>query len=176
MNTEEQKEQNKQKAFEQLIAQSSDEVIIGSLEELRESGENFMVPMLTQLIFSERSENLKQSVANFLVDLKNQSSANDIVRVIKENYNSPYIKDAVTICWQSRLSFNEFIDLFLDMFIEKDFETSFEALSVIENALETLPKEKISTIYSRIEGELQNLTSTKKELAHQALIAMEGYK
>ena len=88
---------NKAEQFQKTIEASSDEAIIGLLTELRETGEDYMLPTIISLLFSTRSEKLKNEVVNFLVDLKNKSSIDTIVEAIRQNKRSKDIHLLVSV-------------------------------------------------------------------------------
>ncbi|MEW5847009.1 MAG: hypothetical protein AB1777_12200 [Bacteroidota bacterium] len=141
---------NKVELFQKSIESSSDEAIIGLLADLRESGEDYMLSTIINLLFSSRSENLKNEVVNFLVDLKNKSSIVPIIEAIKQNKRSNDIHRLVSVCWQSRLDFTPYIDIFVDIMEHGDYEACLEAFTVIENMVENLNPEQLSDLKKKI--------------------------
>jgi hypothetical protein len=143
---------NKSDLFLKSITKSSDEAIIGMLTELRESGEDYMTPILIELLFSERSEKLKEEVVNFLVDLKNKSSVEIIAKSLNEHKHSKDIHRLVSVCWQSRLDFTPHIDLFIEILAEGDYQASLEAFTTIENMTENLSSDKVKEVGNKIKS------------------------
>jgi hypothetical protein len=143
---------NKVELFQKSIDSSSDEAIIGLLAELRESGEDYMLPTIINLLFSSRSENLKNEVVNFLVDLKNKSSIVTIIETIKQNKRSKDIHRLVSVCWQSRLDFTPHIDIFIDIMEHGNYQACLEAFTVLENMVENLNSDELSDLKKKIKS------------------------
>lgn len=143
---------NKVELFQKSIDSSSDEAIIGLLAELRESGEDYMLPTIINLLFSSRSENLKNEVINFLVDLKNKSSIVTIIETIKQNKRSKDIHRLVSVCWQSRLDFTPHIDIFIDIMEHGNYQACLEAFTVLENMVENLNSDELSDLKKKIKS------------------------
>lgn len=143
---------NKVELFQKSIDSSSDEAIIGLLAELRESGEDYMLPTIINLLFSSRSENLKNEVVNFLVDLKNKSSIVTIIETIKQNKRSKDIHLLVSVCWQSRLDFTPHIDIFIDIMEHGNYQACLEAFTVLENMVENLNSDELSDLKKKIKS------------------------
>jgi len=143
---------NKVELFQKSIDSSSDEAIIGLLAELRESGEDYMLPTIINLLFSSRSENLKNEVVNFLVDLKNKSSIVTIIETIKQNKRSKDIHRLVSVCWQSRLDFTPHIDIFIDIMEHGNYQACLEAFTVLENIIENLNSDELSDLKKKIKS------------------------
>lgn len=169
------KRKQKTALFRKLLAESSDEQIIGLLTELRESGEDFMVPLLAELLFEPNSEKLKEAVSKLLVDLKNKKNAEVLAEVIRKHTESPELHRLLAICWQSRLDFSPYIDLFVSLFIQSDFQTSFEAFSVIENSLTELSGEQVEALYVQLSSQ-DNITSDKQPLHEELLQVIRSFR
>lgn len=141
---------NKAEQFQKAIEASSDEAIIGLLAELRETGEDYMLQTIINLLFSSRSEKLKSEVVNFLVDLKNKSSIKTIIEAIRQNIRSKDIHLLVSVCWQSRLDFTPYFDTFTDILEHGDYQTCLEAFTVIENMTENLSENQLNELKAKI--------------------------
>lgn len=165
----------KKAIFEQNLKEGSDEFIISTLEELRENGEDYMIDSIIHLLFTKRSDVLKEAVVNFLVDIKNQSAAVEIIKTIKEKKNSSDVSHLVSVCWQSRLDFSNEIELFMDLLCKADYQTSIEAFSVIENALDNTSDEKIEEYSLYLKNEVKKIAKDKQPLVQQMILVMEEF-
>lgn len=152
---------NKEEQFQKTIEASSDEAIIGLLTELRETGEDYMLPTILSLLFSTRSEKLKNEVVNFLVDLKNKSSIDTIVEAIRQNKRSKDIHLLVSVCWQSRLDFTPYVDTFIDIMEHGNYQACLEAFTVIENMTENLSGEQLNDLKAKIKSVKGDNAETK---------------
>ncbi|HNY09635.1 MAG TPA: hypothetical protein PKO42_07065 [Tenuifilaceae bacterium] len=164
------------KAFEKRLSEASDEAIIGMLEEIRESGESYMIPSLVNLLFATRGEALKQAVMNFMVDVKIQAAAEYFVSAIQNNPSSPDLYRLVPVCWQSRLDFSSYIDLFLTLLCNADLQTSIEAFSVIENSLDAKSDEEVKELTSRARSMVEHAAEPNKPLVAQLVKLLENFQ
>ncbi|MGE0078715.1 MAG: hypothetical protein AB7S48_12720 [Bacteroidales bacterium] len=165
----------KKAIFEQTIKEGSDEYIIATLEEIRETGEDYMVEPIINLLFAKRSEHLKNEVVNFLVDLKNKEAATDIISAIRNNYSAADLHLLVSVCWQSRFDFSNEIELFIDLLCNADYQTSFEAFSVVENSLDSTSDEDIAKHITSLKDKVNNASEQKQALIQQMIAVMEEF-
>lgn len=165
----------KKAAFGQSIKNGSDEYIISTLEEIRESGEEYMVEAIINLLFTKRSEHLKNEVVNFLVDIKNHEATAEITNAIRNNYASADLHRLVSVCWQSRLDFSSEIGLFIDLLCKLDYQTGIEAFSVIENALDNTSTEEIAKHIAFLKNETSTASESKLALLQQMIAVMEEF-
>ncbi len=152
---------SKEELFRKSLENGSDEYIISILSELREEGEGYMVAPIAELLFSDKDERLKNEVVNLLVDLKNQSYAETIVQLIKKHRNSKDIYRLVSVCWQSRLNFAPHVDLFMELAGNDDYQTALEAITVVENLLDSLDNDTLVKLKQKGEVICNNASRTK---------------
>lgn len=161
--------------FEQNLRDGSDEFIISTLEELRESGEDYIVDPIINLLFSNRTDVLKDAVVNFLIDIKKQSVTTIIINAIKNNVTSKDLSHLVSVCWQSRLDFSAEIDLFVELLCKSDYQTSFEASTVIENCLDSISEDKIAEYIAFLKKEINKTPQSKQALVQHMTLVMEEF-
>ncbi|MCB8964231.1 MAG: hypothetical protein H6536_04230 [Bacteroidales bacterium] len=165
----------KKEAFEQGLRVASDEVIVSTLVEIRDSGEEYMVEAIINLLFSKRTDRLKGEVMNFLVDIKSQSAVAVFVSAIRNNYGAEDLHRLVSVCWQSRLDFSADIELFIDLLCNADEQTSIEAFSVIENSLDGATSDRLSQITALLRKEQAHACGLNQSLVEQAILSVEGF-
>ncbi len=165
----------KKEAFEQGLRVASDEVVVSTLVEIRDSGEEYMVEAIINLLFSKRTDRLKGEVMNFLVDIKSQSAVAVFVSAIRNNYGAEDLHRLVSVCWQSRLDFSADIELFIDLLCNADEQTSIEAFSVIENSLDGATSDRLSQITALLRKEQAHACGLNQSLVEQAILLVEGF-
>lgn len=152
---------SKVELFQKTIEASPEDYLIGLLAELREGGEDYMVEPIIGLLFSNRSERIKNEVVSLLVDLKNPSAVPIIVQKLEENKNSKDIHRLISVCWQSRLNFSSHTNLLMDFVVNGDYQSCLEAFTAIENMMDSLSEETINQLKHRAEQSLGKATETK---------------
>lgn len=166
----------KKAIFEQNLSEGSDEFIISTLEELRENGEDYMVDAIVNLLFTRRSEVLKEAVVNFLVDIKNQSAVAIMIGAIEAKRHSADVARLVSVCWQSRLDFSNEVGLFVDLLCSSNYQTSIEAFSVIENSLESISRDKVLEYIAYLKRAVDKTHQSTQALVQQMIQVMEEYQ
>ena len=166
----------KKAIFEQNLSEGSDEFIISTLEELRENGEDYMVDAIVNLLFTRRSEVLKEAVVNFLVDIKNQSAVAIMIGAIEAKRHSADVARLVSVCWQSRLDFSNEVGLFVDLLCSSNYQTSIEAFSVIENSLESISRDKVLEYIAYLKRVVDKTHQSTQALVQQTIQVMDEYQ
>lgn len=168
--------QGKIEQFRKVLQLSSDEVIISSLEGVREDGEEYMILPIIELLFSPRDTNMKQKIVSFLSDLKSQKFSQLIIDSINNFRTHEDLHHLVSVCWQSRLNFTEHIDLFVDLLCNADIQTSIEAFSTIENMLEKMGAEKRSKYAKSLKSKHKKAQADNAKLVEQLIMAFEEFE
>lgn len=135
-------EERKAEQLRLLLQGSSDETIGGILEQLREQGELYAVEPVIELLFAKRDEEVKRKVASLLADLTDQRAVVIIAQSISHFRGETALSQLVSACWQSRLNFTDYAELFVDLLRHEPMLTGVEAYSVLEMLLPQLPQER----------------------------------
>jgi len=169
-------ENNIENRIKELITNlHSDEidVVKSAIEEIKVIGDTSFTPPLIQLMFECKDASLKKYLYELLCDIKDAASVPFIIQGIEQAENQENLIRILSICWNSSLKFENYLDIFVDLFIKENFEVSFEAYTVIEN----MELNKQSTI---VKNELLKLkkintliTSEKRTLYDDLLVILE---
>lgn len=176
MEVENNRSAQKEEQFRNSLKFSSDELIVSTLETIRESGDEYMILPLIELLFKPLEKKTKESVVSFLADLKNQNAVGIITKSISDNRNHKDLHYLVSACWQSRLNFSQYIDIFIDLICNADFQTSIEAYTSIENMLEKFNKEERTKHAKTLKMNYVKASSDKSELIKSLIVAIENYE
>jgi hypothetical protein len=154
----------------------SDEFIIGALEGMRDTGELFIVEPLIDLLFSPRSERLKASVRGFIEDIKEQAAAPIIAESLRKYYKTENVNELVSVCWQSRLDFSQYVALFVEILCTNDYQTALEAFTVIENSLENVPREMLDEYSRLIHSQIDINPEQKRPLMREMVAVIDRFR
>ena len=82
-------------------------------------------------------------------------------------------RDLLSICWESKLDFTEYLDSFISAFLNGTYESSIEAFTMIEKIFMDyeMPAEKLRKTIQSIRMSYPDLTENKRELA---LVLLDG--
>ena len=75
-------------------------------------------------------------------DLKDQSVTREIITEIRKPFRQATISMLVASCWQSGLNYSEYSGDLVDIFLRSDYLTALECLTVIEESVHELSREK----------------------------------
>ncbi len=135
----------KQKRLVTAIEGNSDEMVVSMLIDLKEQGELFYLNSLLNILAGNRSEMLKKAVVEFISDIKLQEAVPIISGFIESNLQDKDVINIVTASWQSRLDFSQHLDPYFEVLINGNYKIAFEAFTVIENSLENLSVEQLTS-------------------------------
>jgi len=155
--------------------QSNDvEEVLFTIKELRNTGNKNLIPPVIDLLAKHKSEKVKKAIINFLYDLKYQSATPYIVDAIQSNDYKNIRKQLLSVGWQSRLDFSDYINVFIDHFINGSFEEAFEAFTVIDSMDAKIEEETANEAIKSLKNEINNISESKKELLVELVHILEN--
>jgi len=166
----------KQKAVIDSVIAINDEQVISLIQDFRENGELFIVQPLIEMLYSNRGQVLKNSILEFLRDIKNQDAVTVITQSIQKHIGDKNTTSLISICWQSNLDFSSELPVFIDILCNGDFLTSFEAFTVIENSVGNLSPKDIDLHISSIKSKSKGINAEKQSLVKEMIEIMEKFK
>lgn len=154
----------KQKQLIALLKNSSDEMVISMLIDLKDQSEFYFLNTLLEMINDENSEMLKTALVEFVSDIKLQAAVPILTQYVKESFPSKDVLSIVTACWQSRLDFSNHLDPFFHILITGDYIIAFEAFTVIENSMDGLSSDELSNYMATVKKGISKSNRDKQLL------------
>lgn len=145
------------------------ELVLETIEKVRESGNSFILAGLIDLLHNTDLPEVKKSVLNLLSELKNKESVPAFIAAIKDEKYTVERKDLIACCWQNGLIYNEYLPLFIDLVINEEFMVAFEAFTVIENMVGKVEDEIIDKEIVKVTDALKDATEQKAYLLNGLL-------
>jgi hypothetical protein len=146
------------------LMSDSDEKIISTLFNFKESYNLFIIEPLLDLLLMDRSDLLKKNIINFISDVKEKAAIPLLVNHLKKSFPQKQVNDIITICWQSRLDFSKDLEIFFEILQKGNYQAAFEAFTVIENSLENLSSQEIDNHLTSLKSDLSNSNRDKQLL------------
>jgi hypothetical protein len=146
--------QNKRKELEHILSEENFVKINGSIKMLRdESPFRGAIGLLVSFYNESDNVSIKKLITEFLNDLKDQSSCEEVISEIRKRLKPETLRMLVSSCWQSGLNYSGYSSDFADLFLAGDYMTAIECFTVIESSVENLTRpEKDSIIKLIMEG------------------------
>ena len=167
--------ERKLKELDSLLKREEKDDISNAVEVLREE-EPFSgaISLLTSLYDKSDDTLVKKSIEKFMNDLKDQTACEEVVTELKKPWKPSTISMLVSSCWQSGLDYSEFSLYFTELFVKTDYITAIECLTVIEEAVHYLTKEKKSEIIKYIQDNYLTNPDEKRELTIELMSILKG--
>lgn len=166
----------KQKTIIAGLSSMNDEQVISLIQDFRENGDLFIVSPLIEMLYSKRSNSLKEVILEFISDIKNQSAVEIITKIIQKRKGDSNTIGLISSCWQSNLDFSNHLPLFIDILCNSDYQTSFEAFTVIENSAGSIDKKGLDLYITTIESKLKSTPIEKHSLLTETIVMLESFK
>jgi hypothetical protein len=166
--------QNKRKELEHILSGENFVKITESIKVLRDITP-FIGAIGLLVAFYNKTDNnsVKRLITEFLNDLKDQSSCEEVISEIKKGLKPETLRMLVSSCWQSGLNYSAYVSVFADLFLTGDYLTAIECFTVIESSVENLTvPEKDSLINLIREGSSGNI-GEKRALALELISVLE---
>lgn len=151
-------------------------IVLSKLRELKTSGNANILPYILDLLESSDSSEIVQEVLNLIRDLRDQQSVPIIVDFIQKNIKGIYIGEIVSSCWQSRLDFHAYLNIFATCFLHGDYQTSLEAFTVIEEMLWKSSNSQIESCKEILVDNVSKVNDEKKPLYRELIKVIDEGK
>jgi len=131
------------------------------------------IGLLTAFYNKSNDNTIRKTIAGFMNDLKDQSACKEVIEEIRKDWKSDTISMLVSSCWQSGLNYSEYsIDL-ARVFLKGDYVTAIECLTVIEDTVDEVSKEKRAEVIKLIEDNPFSSVNEKTTLMLELITILE---
>lgn len=158
-------DKNKKAGYIKTLKSENEKLVVKAIDDLRKEGENELLYNLISLYQHSDNKNIKDKVAALFCDLKNQESAPYVVDIIEDDSFSESKPMLVSSCWQSRLDYADYLEVFIKLTITAPFLVAFEAFTVIENIESKVTRERKSELIDYTKSLLHNVPEENLSLA-----------
>ena len=155
------------------LKSSDQELVIETIELVRESGNHHTLAGIIELLHDTEHIEIKKSILNLLSELKDKESIPVLIAAIQDEKYINERKDLVSSCWQNGLTFNEYLPFFIDLIIQEEFLIAFEAFTVIENMVGKIEEKVIDAEIIKINEALKATTEQKAYFLKELLTIIQ---
>lgn len=128
------------------------EVVIQSIEELKEKGTAVHFNVLMNLLHETSYQEVKKKIISLFTELKSTDTVPLLMASIQNKEYKEERKDLVSCCWQNGMNYSSYLPVFVDLVINEEFATALEALTVVENMYGKIDPEIISLQNDKIKN------------------------
>jgi len=166
--------QNKRKELEHILNKENFVRITGAIKSLRdESPFTGAIGLLVAFYNESDNSSVKRIIKEFLNDLKDQSSCEEVIAEIKKELKPETLKMLVSSCWQSGLNYSGYSSDFADLFLAGDYMTAIECFTVIESTVENLTRPEKDSLIKQIREGSSGGIGEKTALALELISLLE---
>jgi hypothetical protein len=168
------KSEKKVKGLIEILNLDNNIVITEAIELLRqEKPFEEAIGLLTAYYDKTNDLPVRKSIAGFMNDLKDQSACIEVIKEIRKDWKPDTISMLISSCWQSGLNYADFSMDLAKVFLEGDYVTAIECLTVIEESVQELSKEKRDEVIKLIEENPFPRTDEKSTLTLELISILE---
>lgn len=166
--------QNKRKELEHILSKGNFVKINEAIKKLRDASPfSGAIGLLSSHYESTGNQQIKELIAGFLNDLKDQSLCGEVVDEIKKEFTWPTRSMLIASCWQSGLNYSGYMGDFAEMFIRGDYATALECFTVIESSSGHLSKADKNSLIRLLKDNASKVSGEKTALAMELLYFLE---
>lgn len=112
---------------------------------------------------------VRKTISGFMNDLKDPGASVEVITEIRKQWKPDTISMLVSSCWQSGLNYSEYSLDLAKIFLKGDYVTAIECLTVIEESVDELSKEKRKEVIKLIEESPFSTSDEKTTLTYELL-------
>ena len=117
---------------------------------------------------------MRKTIEGFMNDLKDQSACPELISEIKKPWKPDTISMLVASCWQCGLDFSDYSLDLTKVFMEGDYVTALECLTVIEESVHKLTRERKDAMIDIIEKSSGTTVNEKTALSLELVSILNG--
>ena len=156
-----------------VLKSKNEKNIYSKLQELRVTGNVSVLPFMLELLETSNSQIITQEILNIIKDLRDQKCVPVIVEYIEKNKDRNHIGDIISSCWQSRLDFHSYLEIFATCFLHGDYQVALEAFTVIEEMLWKSSEEQIMSCRKVLQKNAGKVSELKQPLYKELIKVLE---
>ncbi len=162
------------KELSAILNKNNSPIITESIEELRlENPFEGAIGLLTAYFDKTEEHSIRNSISGFLNDLKDPTVCQEVINEIAKPLKPDTISMLVSSCWQSGLNYSEFAMDLAKTFVKSDYITAIECLTVIEESVTDLSRERKDEVIKLIEDSSSEIPDDIKTLKAELLLILE---
>jgi hypothetical protein len=145
------KSDKKIKELSDALKNDSAVTVVESIESLRlEKPFEGAIGLLTAFYDKTDDSSIRKSIAGFMNDMKDQDACSEVIIETRKSWKDGTISMLVSSCWQSGLNYSEYSLDLAKLFIKGDYVTAIECLTVIEESVHELSRERKAEVIQLI--------------------------
>jgi hypothetical protein len=132
------------------------------------------IGLLVSLYDRTEEEDIMRAVESFMNDIKDQSVAPAVISEIRRVWKPRTISMLVSSCWQSGLNYSSYSSDLAGVFLNSDYVTAVECMTVIEEFINEVSRNKKDEIIRKIENSNPAQGKEKTALTLELISILRG--
>ena len=153
---------------------NNDNIVLGAIKEISESGNSNYLPGLIELLNSHESEEIKNQIIKILTEIKHTNAVPFLAQAIEEKKYHGIQETLVRVCWENGLDYTNYFSIFIDLLINGEYMVAFEAYTVIDNSEGTISKASSQEYIARLKDALASVGEERQTLLHHIIQMLPG--
>ncbi len=156
------------KELQNIFLSDNEENIHDAISYIHENCSMKMVPLLFDLLRSNKNKTIQNDVFNCLMDAKDAQAVPLFIDALHDEQLKTEKKHLLSTIWQANLDFSQHIDVFMEILLHDSYENALEAFTIIEVCAEKLSNEEKIRCKTAISNAMLNEHSEKQALLQAA--------
>jgi len=152
---------------------SDEEVVIDTLNAIREIGGNYCIAPMIEVFFSTPFVDVRTEIGRVFLDLKSAKVSGDILECLSAYMNHDLIGEFISNLWQSSVVFDD-VTPFVQKFVEADEMLALDCLSLVENNLGNISGDSLARSREIVRNNYNSFCGMKKQLADDLISILES--
>lgn len=166
--------EKKIKELNEILNKDNNNAITDAIESLRrERPFQGAIGLLTAFYDRTKDFTIRKTIAGFMNDLKDQAACEEVITEIRKKWKADTISMLVSSCWQSGLNYSDYSLDLAKVFLVGDYVTAIECLTVIEESVHELSKERRKEVIKLIEDNPFSTSNEKTTLTFELLSILD---
>lgn len=140
------------------------EIVLQTIEELREEGQTSDFPILLEMLRIVKNPEIKAKITGLFANLKDKATVPLMVEAIQDEKNAPVFQQLVSACWENGMDYTPYLSVFVDLLIDKEFLVAFEAYTVITNMETAIDQVLLDIEIDKLDKAMPSASDERKAL------------
>ena len=140
----------------QELYSDKQDLALEALIKLESTGNISLISDLFKAYTSLKDTLIKKKILEFLSNIQKQEACSEIVRLIENEKNAAFQQKFLTIIWNSKLDYSNYLANVISLAVKGDFMQALECLTIIENMPGPFQEEQLLEAQLYLKDYLEN--------------------
>jgi hypothetical protein len=149
-----------------------------AIKKIKKEGKLEHIPDIIEALKLQGKSEIRKELHSLLRDIQTSGFQSFIVEAIKKPENEPILSDLLSVCWENKQDFSQYLNVFVSSFLVAEYKASLEAFTIIEKIFTDYDysDDQLLKTIKTIKTSYPDFKENKKELTLVLLDSLESIK